>query len=160
YTGVDLSGWKHEDGHKGHWQPQDWRLDYDGKSDAKDKHLWTEKEYGDFELICDWRWTAKPTKRLRPVILPSGEQAMEDGKRNEVEVLDAGDSGIYLRGSGKSQINIWCWPIGSGEVWGYRTDPKMPKEIRAGVTPKVAADKPIGQWNRFHVLMKGDRLTV
>ena len=39
-----------------------------------------------------------------------------------VEVADAGDSGIYLRGSSKSQVNIWCWPIGSGEVYGYRTD--------------------------------------
>ena len=54
---------------------------YDGKSEAKDKNLWSEKEYGDFVLICDWRWTAKPTKQMRPVILPTGEQAVDaDGK--------------------------------------------------------------------------------
>jgi len=72
----------------------------------------------------------------------------------------AGDSGIYLRGSSKSQINMWCWPIGSGEVYSYRIDPKMPAEVRAGVTPKEKADRPLGQWNRFYITMKGDRLTV
>ena len=36
----------------------------------------------------------------------------------------------------------------------------MPPEVRAGVTPKVKADKPLGQWNRFVITMKGDRLTV
>jgi hypothetical protein len=75
-------------------------------------------------------------------------------------VKDAGDSGIYLRGNDKSQVNIWCWPAGSGEVYGYRTDPGMPADVRAGVTPAVRADKPIGQWNRFVIRMKGDRLTV
>jgi hypothetical protein len=44
----------------------------------------------------------------------------------------AGDAGIYLRGSSKSQVNIRCWPVGSGEVYGYRTDPSQPPEIRAG----------------------------
>jgi hypothetical protein len=161
YTGLDLRGWKEDPGHRGHWQPRDWILSYDGKSEAADKNLWTEKEYGDFELICDWRWSAKPVKRMRPVILPSGDCATDDaGKPKEVEVLDAGDSGIYLRGSSKSQVNIWCWPIGSGEVYGYRTDKSQPPEVRAGVTPKVVADKPIGQWNRFHITMKGDRLRV
>ena len=73
---------------------------------------------------------------------------------------DAGDSGIYLRGGSKSQVNIWNWPIGSGEVYGYRTDKSLPAEVRRGVTPKVKADHPIGRWNRFVITMKGDRLTV
>lgn len=160
YTGLDLRGWKHEAGHLGHWQPTDWRLSYDGKCEAKDKHLWTDKEYGDFVMVFDWRWTAKPTKKMRQVILPNGDDAVDDaGKPKEVEVLDAGDSGILLRGQGKSQINLWCWPIGSGEVWGYRRDKKQPAEVRAGVTPKVAADNPIGRWNRGVITMKGDRLS-
>ncbi|MCY2953911.1 MAG: DUF1080 domain-containing protein [Planctomycetota bacterium] len=161
YTGVDLAGWKAEEGHAGHWRPKDWVLDYDGKSEAKDKNLWSEKEYGDFTLICDWRWTGKPTSQMRPVIQANGEQTVDAaGKPAEAEVQDAGASGIYLRGSSKSQINIWCWPVGSGEVYGYRMDKTMPAEVRAGVTPKANADKPIGQWNRFIITMKGDRLTV
>ena len=161
YSGVDLAGWRHEAGHEGHWQAKNWTLDYDGKCEAKDKDLWTEKEYGDFVLICDWRWTAKPVKRECPVILPAGEEAVgEDGAVKTVEVPDAGDSGIYLRGSRKSQVNIWCWPVGSGEVWGYRTDERMPPEVRKAVTPKLAADNPVGKWNRFVITMKGDRLAV
>jgi hypothetical protein len=161
YTGIDLSGWKQDPGHAGHWEPKDWILDYDGKSQATDKNLWTEKAYGDFVLICDWRWANKGAKRMRPVILPNGEPATDDqGKPREVEVLDAGDSGIQLRGERKSEINIWCWPIGSGEIWGYRTDKTLSPELRAAVTPKVKADKPIGQWNRFTITMKGDRVTV
>jgi len=161
YTGIDLAGWKQEPGHQGHWQPKDWILDYDGKSEASEKHLWSEKSYGDFVLICDWRWTAKGTKQMRPIILPSGEYATDaDGKQKTMEVMDAGDSGIYLRGSSKSQVNIWCWPSGSGEVWGYRLDTNLPQAVRAAVTPRMKADKPIGQWNRFIITMKGDRLTV
>jgi hypothetical protein len=98
---------------------------------------------------------------MRPVILPNGDYDLDGaGKQKMVEVLDAGDSGVYLRGSSKSQVNLWCWPVGSGEVYGYRTDKNMPPEVRAGVTPKVNADKPLGQWNRTIITMKGDRLTV
>ena len=161
YTGIDLSGWKQESGHAGHWKPKDWILEYDGKSEANDKNLWSEKEFSDFTLICDWRFTGKGTKMLRPVILPDGDYATdEQGKPKEIEVTDAGDSGIYLRGNSKSQVNIWCWPAGSGEVYGYRTDSKMPSEVRAAATPKVKADEPIGQWNRFEITMKGEFLTV
>jgi hypothetical protein len=70
------------------------------------------------------------------------------------------DSGIYLRGEGKYQLNIWCWPIGSGEVYGIRNNEDQPPEIRAGVTPNRKADRPIGEWNTFQITMKGDRLTV
>jgi hypothetical protein len=161
YSGADLHGWKADPGHAGHWQPKDWILSYDGRSEAEDKNLWTEKEYGDLTLICDWRWTRKPEPVARPVVLPSGETAVgADGRPQQVEVPDAGDSGIYLRGSSKSQVNMWCWPVGSGEVYGYRTDPAMPPEVRAGVTPRKSADKPIGQWNRFIITLRGDRLTV
>lgn len=164
YTGIDLSGWKKVAGNEGHWNSKDWILDYDGKSEAPDRdqmNLWSEQEFGDFILICDWRLNAKPTKRPRPIILPNGDYKLDDaGKQVTQEVSDAGDSGIYLRGNSKSQVNIWCWPHGSGEVYGYRTDKNQPAEVRAGVTPKVNADKPLGQWNRFVITMKGDRLTV
>ncbi|KPK42309.1 MAG: hypothetical protein AMJ65_07870, partial [Phycisphaerae bacterium SG8_4] len=74
--------------------------------------------------------------------------------------MDAGDSGIYLRGSAKSQINIWSWPVGSGEIWGYRTDKNMPAEVRRGATPILNADKRPGEWNRFEITAIGDKVTV
>ena len=72
----------------------------------------------------------------------------------------AGDSGIYLRGSLKGQINIWNWPVGSGEIWGYRTDDNMPPEVRRAATPILNADNRVGQWNRFEITVIGDRVTV
>ena len=152
FNGVNLDGWKKDERHDGHWVPRDFILDYDGKSGAGD--LWSDWEYGDFELIADWRFPRKPVEIERPTFGPDGNQ---NGTR---KVADAGDSGIYLRGSSKSQVNIWCWPCGSGEVYGYRTDAAISAEVRAGVTPKVNADNPCGQWNRFRIRMKGDRLTV
>jgi hypothetical protein len=161
YNGVDVSGWKTEPGHAGHWQPRDWILAYDGQSTAADKNLWSLKEYGDFVMICDWRWTRSPKLVPHPVILPSGDEATDEaGKPKQQEGPDAGDSGIYLRGSSKSQVNMWCWPIGSGEVYGYRTDRSLLAEVRAAVTPRKSADKPIGQWNRFIITLRGERLTV
>ncbi len=157
YNGVDFTGWVKDEKNEGHWTAKDWVIDYDGKG----ADLWTEKEYGDFILIADWRWSGKPKKGLTPVVLPNGDDAKnDDGTPKMVEVDVAGDSGIYLRGSSKSQVNIWNWPIGSGEVYGYRTDKNQSPEVRAGVTPKVNADAPIGSWNRFIITMKGDRLTV
>lgn len=100
------------------------------KYDGKNGDLWTEKSFEDFVLMVDWRLPAP------------------------------GDSGIYLRGSSKSQVNIWVNKLGSGEVYGYRTDKNMSEEVRKACTPKKAADKPVGQWNRFVITMKGDRLTV
>ncbi len=51
------------------------------------------------------------------------------------------DSGVFLRGQHKSQVNIWCWPVGSGEVWGYQTDPAVDAKVHARVTPKVKANR-------------------
>ena len=161
YNRRDLSGWKVESGAEGHWQPNDWRIVYDGRSQAEDKNLWTTKDYQNFELIVDWRLTGQPKKRMVPVVLPNGENEKDgNGKDKQIEINDYGDSGIYLRGSSKSQVNIWCWPIGSGEVYGYRTDKMMSPEVRAAVTPKYNADAKPGEWNRFHITLKGDRLTV
>ena len=75
-------------------------------------------------------------------------------------IVPDSDSGILLRGEGKCQANIWGWPIGSGEVYGYRMDKNMPPEVRRGVTPLVNADKNIGEWNTFKITMKGNRMTV
>src|SRR5262249_27645211 len=152
---------KQPEGHKGHWTPKDWILDYDGKSEALDKHLWTEKEYGNFVLMADWRFSKKPEMKKVPVILPDGGYATDaDGSRKMVETADAGDSGIYLRGSNKAEVNIWCWPVGSGEMWNYRDDHAVAPQIRAAVTPKIRADNRPGEWNRFIITMRGDRITV
>lgn len=160
FNGKDLAGWKKEEGNEDHWLTKEgWILSYDGKSEAKVKDLWTEKSYQDFTFICDWRWTGAAPSKERPVFMPDGSSKKVNGKPVKEKVEDR-DSGIYLRGSSKSQVNMWCWPCGSGEVYGYRTDRKQTPEVRAGVTPKLNADNPIGEWNRFVITVKGEHLTV
>src|SRR5688500_10931993 len=162
FNGKDVSGWKVPEGDNGHWKIIDGVIDYDAGSEASgDKNLWSEREYGDFMLRVDWRIKETPFKNQRvPIIKPDGTHKLDaEGKEIQTVVPDS-DSGIYLRGVGKSQINIWCWPIGSGEVYGYRMDKNMPPDVRAGVTPKINADNNIGEWNTFEITVRGEYLTV
>jgi hypothetical protein len=60
-----------------------------------------------------------------------------------------GDSGIYLRGN--PQVQIWDNPIGSGGLYNNQKNPSMPTEV---------ADRPVGQWNTFHITIRGDTVRV
>jgi hypothetical protein len=60
-----------------------------------------------------------------------------------------GDSGLYLRGN--PQVQIWDNPVGSGGLYNNQKNPSKPLKV---------ADRPVGKWNTFHILMKGDRVTV
>jgi hypothetical protein len=162
FNGRDLSGWKIPAGDNGHWRVVDGAIDYDAESEASgDKSLWSEREFGDFVLRADWRIKSTPyVNPSVPIIRFDGTHKKDaTGKEIRIAVPDS-DSGIYLRGSSKAQVNIWAWPIGSGEVYGYRTDASMPAAVRAGVTPKRNADRDIGAWNTFEITMRGSRLTV
>jgi len=162
FNGKDLTNWKIPKGDNGHWKVVDGVIDYDAKSEAKgDRSLWSAKSYKDFVFLVDWRLKKEHgvTKRV-PYILPDGSTKKDAAGKEETVEIDDVDSGIYLRGQPNAQVNIWLWPVGSGEVWGYRTNAKHPKEVRAGVTPKKKADKAQGEWNTFEITMKGERLWV
>jgi hypothetical protein len=163
FNGRDLSGWKVPEGDGGHWKVIDGVIDYDAQSEAKgrSRDLWTERDFGDFVLLVDWRLKEAPyINRNVPYILPDGTHA-RDIYGNELHLsLPDADSGILLRGSGRHQINIWCWPIGSGEMYGIRTNPSTPPELRAAVTPRMQADKPVGEWNRFQITVRGNDVAV
>ncbi|MCX7992973.1 MAG: DUF1080 domain-containing protein [Fimbriimonadales bacterium] len=60
-----------------------------------------------------------------------------------------GDSGVYLRDT--PQIQIWDNPAGSGGLYNNERNPSK---------PMTKADNPPGEWNRFRILMLGDRVTV
>src|SRR5688572_12946374 len=162
FNGKDFSNWKVPQGDNGHWKVIDGVIDYDAESEAKgDKSLWSEREFGDFVLHVEWRIKETPYVNPNvPYILPDGTHARDvQGKEMRMSLPDS-DSGIYLRGTGKNQINIWCWPIGSGEMYGYRMDRSQSPEVRAGVTPRTQADKPVGEWNKFEITVRGDRVSV
>ena len=162
FNGKDLTGWRVPPGDNGHWRPVDGVIDYDAESEATgDKSLWTEREYGDFTLRLDWR--IKDTPYTNPnvhIVKPDGTSKLDATGKPVLMAVPDSDSGVYLRGESKAQVNIWAWPVGSGEVYGYRTDEKMPASVRAGVTPRKLADRNIGEWNTFEITVKGSRLTV
>jgi HEAT repeat protein len=68
------------------------------------------------------------------------------------KIEKGGDSGIYLRGS--PQVQIWdpdANPEGSGGLYNNEKGPRKPLE---------KADRPVGEWNTFRIIMIGDRVTV
>src|SRR5262245_10548214 len=120
FNGRDLSGWKIPAGDNGHWRVVDGVIDYDAESESReDKSLWSERQFGNFILRAEWRIKGTPyTNPSVPIIRFDGSHKKDvTGREIRIPVPDA-DSGIYLRGSSKAQVNIWCWPIGSGEVDG------------------------------------------
>ncbi|MCL6519627.1 MAG: DUF1080 domain-containing protein [Armatimonadetes bacterium] len=75
----------------------------------------------------------------------------EKNYRNFILIVDwkipkGGDSGIYLRG--KPQVQIWDNPIGSGGL--YNDNNKPTRNM----------DRPVGEWNRFVIIMRGKKVTV
>ncbi len=162
FNGINLDGWKVPEGDNGHWKVAGESIDYDAGSEAKgEKHLWTNRSYSDYTLVLDWRIKETPYTNPRArKILPDGtEEKGADGQPLALAIPDS-DSGIILGGDQRYQINIWCWPVGSGEMYGLRTDPTTSPELRAAVTPRINADKPIGQWNRYEITHRKGTVTV
>lgn len=162
FNGKDFANWKVPEGDNGHWKITNGVIDYDAESEAKgQKDLMSEKVYKDFTLMVDWRIKSTPWINPRvPFILPTGLHKLDEtGKEITISVPDS-DSGILYRMPGGDQANIWCWPIGSGEVYGYRMNKNNSPEVRKGVTPVINADKNIGEWNTFVITVRGEYLTV
>ncbi len=72
------------------------------------------------------------------------------------KITEKGDAGIYLRGS--PQVQIWDTSrreagaqVGSGGLYNNQVNPSK---------PLVVADNKVGEWNHFHIIMKGEKVTV
>jgi hypothetical protein len=73
------------------------------------------------------------------------------------KIHEKGDSGIYLRGT--PQVQIWdpsdekgnARKLGSGGLFNNKNNP---------ADPLKKADKSIGEWNRFRIVMAGERVHV
>ena len=160
FNGKDLTGWVIPEGDNGHWNVIDGVIDYDARTEAKKvRDLMSGKEYGDFELHVEWRFKGYGDHLFPlPTILENGDY-LRDEKGNVIKALKPNsDSGILLKGAG--QVNLWCWEVGSGELWSVRNNKNLPAEVRAAAVPSENADKPVGQWNALDIILKGDRLTV
>ncbi len=111
-----------------HWTVENGELVNDGHG----AYLTTDKDFGDIELLLEYKTVAKA------------------------------DSGIYLRGTPQVQIWDYTeaggkWNIGadkgSGGLWNN-------SKGAAGKDPLVLADKPFGEWNTFRIIQVGERTTV
>jgi hypothetical protein len=72
------------------------------------------------------------------------------------KITAKGDAGIYLRGT--PQVQIWDTSrrnvgaqVGSGGLYNNQKHESKPLTV---------ADNKVGEWNRFHIIMKGDTVTV
>ncbi len=72
------------------------------------------------------------------------------------KITPQGDAGLYLRGT--PQVQIWDTSrrnvgaqVGSGGL--YNNQKNISK-------PLLVADNAVGEWNNFHIIMKGDNVTV
>ena len=110
-----------------HWRVENTELVNDGQG----AYATTEKDYGDFELLVEYK------------------------------TVPLADSGIYLRGVPQVQIWDYTEQAkfnlgsdkGSGGLW--NNSPGAP-----GKDPLVKADKPFGEWNKFRIVMVGARVSV
>src|SRR5262245_41752034 len=157
FNGKDLTGWRGRPGGGGVFSPyveakftpeerdakkaegnadrdKNWSVDAatgELVSNGHGVHLTTEKAYGDFEFLVDWKLTPP-----------------------------CGDSGIYLRDFPQVQLWDPACPKdqkngadkGSGGLWNNKAE--------AGRWPLVKADSPIGEWNTLAIKMAGTRVWV
>ena len=72
------------------------------------------------------------------------------------EITAKGDAGIYLRGTPQVQI----WDTSRREVGAQVGSGGLYNNQKHESKPLTVADNKVGEWNRFHIIMKGDTVTV
>ena len=145
FNGKDLTGWKGLVGNPIYRNKQ---------TDSALKALQTK---ADAKIVNDW-----VVKDGVLVFTGHGDNLCTEKKYGDFEmyvdwkITAQGDAGIYLRGS--PQVQIWDTSrrevgaqVGSGGL--YNNQKNQSK-------PLVVADNAIGSWNNFHIIMKGDKVTV
>jgi len=72
------------------------------------------------------------------------------------KITEKGDAGIYLRGTPQVQI----WDTSRTEVGAQVGSGGLYNNINNQSKPLVVGDNKIGDWNNFHIIMKGAQVTV
>ena len=142
FNGVDLTGWKGlvENPEKRAKMTAEQLTQAQKKADKVMKQHWSVKDGvlvfdgKDFDSIC----TAKDYSDFELQL--------------EWKIEKGADSGIYLRGC--PQVQIWDHqvnPVGSGGLYNNKKNPDKPLKV---------ADKPVGQWNHFRIIMVDSKVTI
>jgi hypothetical protein len=145
FNGKDLTGWKGLVGNPIY------------RAKQTDSALKAMQAKADAKMVNDW-----VVKDGVLVFTGHGDNLCTEKKYGDFEmyvdwkITAQGDAGIYLRGS--PQVQIWDTSrrevgaqVGSGGL--YNNQKNQSK-------PLVVADNAIGTWNNFHIIMKGDKVTV
>ena len=132
YAGLDAKALaelqeKSREGVRKHWRVEDGELVNNGKG----PYLTTNKFYGDFELLAEYKTVPKADSGIYLRGVP------------QVQIWDSTDKAKFKFGAEK----------GSGGLWNNGKG-------APGRDPLVHADKPFGQWNQFRIIMRGDHVTV
>ena len=101
-------------------------------TDGKGVHLATEKAYGNFEFLAEWKLT-----------VPNGITGIYLRSYPQVQLWDPASATNQQTGAFR----------GSGALWNNNDD-------NPGKWPLVKADRPIGEWNELRVRMVGERVWV
>jgi len=101
-------------------------------ADRKNSDLWTDKEYGDYELIVEYKNDSKEGYYDSGVFLR--------GKSHQVQIGISGSLKVDLTGC------IYCPKDGNGSY------PQQPRE-------KVEEAHKNGEWNTLHIVTKGKQIT-
>lgn len=165
FDGRSWAGWEHPAHLEQVWEIADGvirlRGDQPKRVAGKNYDLSTTRRVRNFVLTLEWRLTGTPRMKPLQLLTEDGlEQHDAQGKLIMKEYLSWGDSGVFLRGVRAAQVNIWCEPCGSGEVATKFKDLSATKEERMKTMPRVRADRGVGEWNRFVITMRSDRVSV
>ncbi len=145
FNGVDLDGWKALVGNPV------------TRSKMSDTELAAAQKAADEKTKGDWI-----VKDGLLVFTGHGENLATVKQYSDIEmyvdwkITEKGDAGIYLRGSPQVQI----WDTSRREVGAQVGSGGLYNNQKYESKPLVVADNKIGEWNRFHIIMKGEKVTV
>ncbi len=145
FNGKDLTGWKALVGNP------------ITRSKMADTALQRAQAIADEKMKNDWI-----VKDGLLVFTGHGDNLATAKKYGDIEmfvdwkITEKGDAGIYLRGTPQVQI----WDTSRREVGAQVGSGGLYNNQKHESKPLVVADNKIGEWNRFHIIMKGDNVTV
>lgn len=100
-------------------------------NDGRGLYLTTDKNYADFELMLEYK------------TVPLADSGVYLRAIPQVQIWDSTENAKFKLGADK----------GSGGLWNNQKN-------QEGKNPLVLADKPFGEWNRMHIIMVGERVSV
>lgn len=141
FNGKDFTGWKFDlvDGEPGEgWSVKDGLLTTEGKPIGV---IRTEKEYSNYELVIEWRWSGEP-----------------------------GNSGLLIHCSDPRFVNE-TWPKSiesqlmhknAGDIFMVGETIESDTEAKGRRIANLTDDseKPAGQWNTMKVRAEGDKVII